>query len=162
MAQLDAVGYPNYLLEWDVKGQPVIYSLKSRWGPRKRLIKQFTTCHGYLTCTLIDGKRRKTFGVHRLAATVAYGGPFDTLVVNHKNGNKKDNSAANLEWCTMEYNHNHAIATGLKQPPKPKRKLTDQDYQDIRKSPLGPYALARQYGVIPATITNVRRTSYAI
>lgn len=31
-------------------------------------------------------------------------------IVNHKNENKLDNSANNLEWCTQSYNHNYGKA----------------------------------------------------
>lgn len=34
-------------------------------------------------------------------------------VVNHINGNKKDDRVENLEWCTYSYNNIHAFDTGL-------------------------------------------------
>jgi len=41
--------------------------------------------------------------------------PVNKTEVNHKNGNKKDYSVSNLEWCTKSQNQRHAIETGLKQ-----------------------------------------------
>jgi hypothetical protein len=37
--------------------------------------------------------------------------------VNHINGMKADNCAANLEWCTRRQNNLHALRTGLRRPP---------------------------------------------
>lgn len=36
------------------------------------------------------------------------------LVVNHKDGNKLNNNASNLEWVTSSYNNKHAFDIGLK------------------------------------------------
>jgi hypothetical protein len=62
-------------------------------------------------------KQRKWFRIHQLVATAFIDKPEPTydsndeeieLVVNHKNGNKKDNRADNLEWCTRKENATHA------------------------------------------------------
>ena len=37
----------------------------------------------------------------------------DRICVNHKDGNKLNNSVSNLEWCTIAYNNYHARITGL-------------------------------------------------
>ena len=39
--------------------------------------------------------------------------------VNHINGNKKDNSSKNLEWCSYSENAKHAIKSGLKKSLRP-------------------------------------------
>ena len=61
----------------------------------------------------MDGTTRKTFMVHRLIALT-----FIPLVkgkprVNHKDNNKRNNRADNLEWCTSKENTQHAIAIGV-------------------------------------------------
>ena len=50
---------------------------------------------------------------HRLLALTFIPNPDNKQVVNHKNGNKKDNSISNLEWATQKENVQHAIDSGL-------------------------------------------------
>jgi hypothetical protein len=70
---------------------------------------------GYLAVWLTNNNNRKLFTVHRLVATAfcVKNNPDD--VVNHINGNKKDNSPDNLEWISYSENNKHAYRTGLKQ-----------------------------------------------
>lgn len=52
---------------------------------------------------------RKKWAVHRLVATAFCPGWFDGAVVNHKNGDRLDNRAVNLEWVTQAENNAHAF-----------------------------------------------------
>lgn len=67
---------------------------------------------GYLIVHLYRGNKRTALLVHRLVAAAFVSGD-GTLTVNHKNGDKADNRAANLEWATHGENHAHAVAAGL-------------------------------------------------
>lgn len=59
---------------------------------------------GYLVVDLsVDGKR-KTTKIHRMVAEAFVNNPLNLPVVNHKNENKHDNRASNLEWCSIRYN----------------------------------------------------------
>lgn len=60
--------------------------------------------------------RPKMVMVHRLVAQAFIGNPHKLPQVNHINGDRTDNSASNLEWCTASENQKHAIRTGLKDP----------------------------------------------
>lgn len=60
----------------------------------------------------IDGKP-KFFFAHRIIAAAYCEGYAPELQVNHKNGIKTDNRAANLEWVTPKKNIGHAIENGL-------------------------------------------------
>lgn len=73
------------------------------------LTPQKHTC-GY-ACLRI-GCASKT--IHRLVAKAFVPNPEGKLFVNHKNGDKKDNRACNLEWVTCQENADHAGILGLR------------------------------------------------
>lgn len=62
-----------------------------------------------------DGKP-KMMMVHRLVAQAFIDNPSKLPQVNHINGDKTNNFASNLEWCTASDNQKHAYRTGLKNP----------------------------------------------
>lgn len=68
---------------------------------------------GYL-CTRIGGVLKK---VHRLVAEKYVPNPKSLPHVNHKDGNKRNNAAANLEWVTNIDNAYHAMGVGLHSKP---------------------------------------------
>lgn len=71
--------------------------------------------YGYVTYRITLENGRKHLKGHRLMLN-AWVGDFPNLVVNHKDGNKKNNKLSNLEWCTVAENNAHAIRTGLFDP----------------------------------------------
>ena len=99
-------GFDDYLC----KEQGEIYSLKTN-----KIMKTHNDKDGYqcLRLTIEKGKAI-TVKVHRLIAQTFIPNQENKPLVNHKNGNKKDNAVSNLEWCTAKENANHAIKTGLK------------------------------------------------
>lgn len=68
---------------------------------------------GYLTLPLNRDGKQKMALVHRLVASVFVPNPNGYSQVNHIDGNKKNNHADNLEWCTQSQNLKHAVDTGL-------------------------------------------------
>ena len=67
-------------------------------------------CGGYLQVS-INGRRRD---LHRIVAECFVPKPpGDKLEVNHKDGNKLNNHASNLEWVSHLENVRHAFRTGL-------------------------------------------------
>lgn len=68
---------------------------------------------GYLTMVLYRNNKGKNVYVHRLVAEAFIPNPEGKETVNHKNGDKHDNRAENLEWNTYSENNAHAMKTGL-------------------------------------------------
>ena len=66
-------------------------------------------CFGYARVK-IKGKRYK---IHRLVAETFIPNPEDKREVNHKDGDKLNNRADNLEWSTRSENQKHAYKIGL-------------------------------------------------
>lgn len=84
------------------------------FGCKGNEIKQTTTNRGYKRITLsIDGKEER-WSVHRLVALLFVSNPEQKPQVNHIDGDKENNNASNLEWCTASENNKHAFRVGLK------------------------------------------------
>lgn len=64
---------------------------------------------GYLRVSI--GKHLKF--VHRLVAEKYIPNPNNLPQINHKDGNKKNNSVDNLEWISNEGNRIHAVKNGM-------------------------------------------------
>lgn len=77
-----------------------------------RELKPQNNGNGYLKVTLtVSGKQTQKY-IHRLVAECYL--LNKSTQVNHKDGNKKNNSVENLEWCTNSENQIHAHKNGLK------------------------------------------------
>lgn len=68
----------------------------------RRILKQRTKENGYNVVML--GWKTSPLYVHRLVALAFLDNPENKPQVNHKNGNKQDNRAKNLEWVTASEN----------------------------------------------------------
>lgn len=64
----------------------------------------------HMVCLAKDGTKR-TFLVHRLVGMAFVENPDGKPQINHKNENKSDNRAENLEWMTSAENTNYGTAT---------------------------------------------------
>ena len=98
----------------DIEGFEKRYQVSS-WGRvrnklTKGIVKPYVNSKGYLKVGLwySRGKTAK-FRVNRLVAAAFIPNPYSLPQVNHKDGNKMNNSITNLEWMTNEENQRHAM-----------------------------------------------------
>ena len=86
---------------------------------KEKILKPNVLAKGYFQVTLAGSdKVRHSLQVHRLVASafVENINPSKFVQVNHKDGNKQNNRADNLEWTDNGGNQRHAWATGLQKP----------------------------------------------
>ena len=127
--------------------------------------KQWT---GYKQVALFDSKGGKSYHkVHRLVAEAFLDNPEGKPQVNHKNGVRDDNRLENLEWVTISENHKHAFNELGKKPsranlgkPSPRRKLTREHVEAIKRDSRSAVAIAKDYGVCSQTIRNVKTGAF--
>ena len=76
---------------------------------RNKPLKPSKNHNGYLLVNLMVNGKRIGVAVHTLVARAFCEGYQEGLTVNHKDGNKTNNKAENLEWVTSLENTHHAI-----------------------------------------------------
>lgn len=78
-------------------------------GHRKgKILKQREQNSGYYIVQLCKGGKYKAKTVHRIVAEEFLQKDIEKTDVNHKDGDKKNNRADNLEWCSKSENLKHA------------------------------------------------------
>lgn len=90
---------------------------------------------GYLRVVLKHADFKLNLLVHRLVAIAFIPNPENKPQVNHIDGNKKNNTLQNLEWCTAKENTLHATQIGKRTnvgENNNKAKLSVQDILNIR------------------------------
>ena len=140
------------------------------WDDMKDIVKPHIN-NGYEAVSL-DGK---AYYIHRLVAEAFVDKPYDDscyntydpkkLTVNHKDSNKLNNAAENLEWITRSDNIKHGWDNDMRADC---RKWTADEVNEIVelwKSGWSCYKLAKLYGVTYRQMTylintkcNLRRT----
>ena len=80
---------------------------------KNKVMKTYINENGYEIVRLYKNKKSRLMRVHRALLLSFVDQPADKPIVNHKDGNKRNNTLSNLEWCTSSENNQHAIDTGL-------------------------------------------------
>lgn len=152
--QFEIPGYPDYKM--DSNGN--IFSFKTN-----KILKPIEHSTGYNVVRLTNSEGVKTIRYHRLVAIALIPNPDNLPVVNHVDGNKKNNHPSNLEWCTQQHNNDHAISNGLKSDGKGVRNPACRFEKDVVKVWLDAILtgnvkiveLATEYGVARTTISRL-------
>lgn len=103
----------------------------ARWGNKAeaKIMKVKQIPVGYLQVNLYKphgGGKADSGLIHRLVAEAFIPNPAKLPVVNHKDGNKTNNCADNLEWVTASENSFHAVRTGLKKPSQHQKEVVSK------------------------------------
>jgi hypothetical protein len=105
---------------------------------RSQLLSPALSNSGYLRVLLcIDGKH-KNVTIHREVAKAFVPNPLNKPTVNHRDCNKANNNAKNLDWATRSEQQKHAIANNRYKPPSLKgKKLSAQRIANAVKGRAG-------------------------
>ena len=72
--------------------------------------------NGYYVVNLRKERTTKVYTVHTLVAQAYLENPYNYPTVNHKDGNKLNNTVDNLEWVSYGENNIHALKNNLRKP----------------------------------------------
>lgn len=144
--------YPSYII---MSNGDVYSTLNTKLTK----LKPGTKPGGYLFVGLTnsDGERKYEM-VHRLVAKAFIKKQHGKEHVNHIDGNKKNNSTYNLEWCSPSENSRHALDAGLAHSglKSYKSKLNKRQLEEIYYAK-GKYRdIGRHYGVCAQTVCNIK------
>ena len=149
------------------------FGAKGRWKP-ERILSPCKLPTGYLFVMLYkDGKGRHE-RVHRLVCSAFHGpSPEAKTDCNHLDGQRDNNLASNLEWCTRSENMLHATQVrGVNMNPRPQHgsdrycaKLDEDKVREIRLiADSGAHThkeIAAMYGVSRPVVTKaIRRENW--
>lgn len=80
-----------------------IKSMKNIYKKKEKIVEPVLNSKGFLEVTLTNEKgEEKTIPVHQLVAEAFVPNPNNYKYVRHKDGDKTNNCADNLEWTDVE------------------------------------------------------------
>lgn len=147
-------GYENY----EVSNLGRVRSLPKKTRKGIRVLKPIK--QSYLTVDLCKDGVVKKHLIHRIVAKEFISNPEMKQEVNHKDGNKHNNSIDNLEWVTRCENRKHAFDIGLQSAKGSKNsqsKLNESQVLEIFKSNLRGFELSKLYNISPGTICDIKK-----
>ncbi len=156
---------PNFEGLYEVSNQGQVRRVGPDASGRQRYIGRILsgglTHPGYISYVLWKNRKGKNILGHRIVAEAFLGPPPPGKQTNHKNRDKTDNRAENLEYVTASDNYRHALATGHIAVHGSKHwnsKLTEADVRAIRRLAAGGHthtSLAPRFGVARTIVTRI-------
>lgn len=111
------IGYEGlYEVSNDGRVRTVRHMTNGHEIPSRELAVSIYKSQRYARVRLYKKGKPKDHMVHRLVAEAFIPNPKNKPQVNHIDGNRTNNRADNLEWCTQAENNRHAIDNGLQNP----------------------------------------------
>ena len=130
------------------------------WSCKTKRFMSHLLYRGYEKVCLRDGSKSKNTSVARLMANAFIPNPNNYPMINHIDGNKRNNSIENIEWCDASRNNSHAYMIGLNGGEKhPLSKLKLLQVKAIKQRLANgerAYMLAREYGVTQHAIWSIK------
>ena len=106
----DVVGYEGL---YQVSNLGRVKSLRGRSNHKNDIFLKIQTNKGYKRVSLCKNDVLKHYPLHRIVAEAFVPNIDNKPQVNHIDGDKSNNKASNLEWCTSRENRKHGIQIGL-------------------------------------------------
>lgn len=146
---------------------------------KERILKYSISNNGYFRVELNKNCSARKFLIHRLVALCfcKNDNPINKNVINHIDGNKENNKANNLEWCSQSHNVLESLRLGLAKPSEKQKeavrkagllsagenhgqcKLTDSEVNKIRliysQGGISQQKLGDLFGVAASHISNI-------
>lgn len=153
--------YPNVYDRYYISDEGILYT---DYGHKQMSDKAIQ--NGYIVNSLYgENNYRKDIRRHVLVATIFCKKESDKQnQINHKDGNKLNNKADNLEWCTSKENIDHAWQNNLSHTRKGSAsnlsKLNEQQVLEIlqllKENKMTGRKIAELYKVAPSTISAIK------
>lgn len=136
--------FPNYEVSnfGNVRSKDRVTVRKGKPTKIKGVMLKQRNVKGYRRVTLYAGNRKthQQYQVHRLVAEAFVPNPNGFPCINHKDENRINNHASNLEWCTHKYNSNYGTAI--------ERRIKHQDWKSIADKQSTPIEQVDRNGVV--------------
>lgn len=127
------------------------------FGARGKALKPDENSNGYLRVSLCkEGIVTRVF-IHRLVAITYVDNPKGLKVINHKNGNRKDNRVTNIEWTHQRENVQDGFDRGRVLNNAPVGREKEEEVLKLLDHGVSRLKTAKETGISMTTINRIIR-----